>query len=118
MDPPGLALDNFNAMGMWRDQERGTPIDATGKLMSGESFTNVRELKIWSSVRRDGSAAVCAAGAAAVLATSQRTKTRRRVIGTGGCGWGENNRAPSLAETRRRASPRVAAERAACGPDL
>ncbi|HWN96475.1 MAG TPA: DUF1592 domain-containing protein [Methylomirabilota bacterium] len=45
MDPLGLALDNFNAMGMWRDQERGTPIDATGKLLSGESFSNVKELK-------------------------------------------------------------------------
>jgi hypothetical protein len=45
MDPLGLALDNFNAMGMWRDQERGTPIDAAGKLLSGESFTNVKELK-------------------------------------------------------------------------
>jgi len=45
MDPLGLALENFNAMGMWRDQERSQPIDATGKLMSGESFTNIRELK-------------------------------------------------------------------------
>ena len=45
MDPLGLALDNFNAMGMWRDQEHGTPIDATGKLLSGESFTNITELK-------------------------------------------------------------------------
>jgi hypothetical protein len=45
MDPLGLALDNFNAMGMWRDQEKGQPIDAAGKLLSGESFTNIKELK-------------------------------------------------------------------------
>jgi hypothetical protein len=45
MDPLGLALENFNAMGMWRQQERGQPIDATGKLLSGESFTNIIELK-------------------------------------------------------------------------
>ncbi len=45
MDPLGLALENFNALGMWRDQERGQSIDATGKLLSGESFTNVKELK-------------------------------------------------------------------------
>jgi hypothetical protein len=45
MDPLGLALENFNAMGMWRDQERSQPIDATGMLLSGESFTNVKELK-------------------------------------------------------------------------
>ena len=28
MDPLGLALENFNAMGMWRDAEHGRPIDA------------------------------------------------------------------------------------------
>ncbi len=45
MDPLGLALENFNALGMWRDGEFGEPIDATGKLITGESFTNIRELK-------------------------------------------------------------------------
>jgi hypothetical protein len=45
MDPLGLALENFNAMGMWREQERGQPIDATGVLMSGERFSNIGELK-------------------------------------------------------------------------
>ena len=45
MDPLGLALENFNAMGLWRDKERGQSIDSTGKLISGESFRDVRELK-------------------------------------------------------------------------
>ena len=45
MDPIGLALENFNAMGMWRDQEFDQPIEVSGKLVTGESFTNVRELK-------------------------------------------------------------------------
>ena len=45
MDPLGLALENFNAMGLWRDKERGQSIDSTGKLISGESFNDVRELK-------------------------------------------------------------------------
>lgn len=45
MDPLGLALENFNALGMWRDQEGEHPIDASGKLISGESFTDIRELK-------------------------------------------------------------------------
>jgi hypothetical protein len=45
MDPLGLALENFNAMGMWREKERSQPIDATGKLITGESFKNVSELK-------------------------------------------------------------------------
>lgn len=44
MDPIGLALENFNALGGWRDQYRGQPIDASGQLLTGESFTNAREL--------------------------------------------------------------------------
>ena len=45
MDPPGLALENFNAMGMWRESDVGRPIDAPGELITGEAFANVRELK-------------------------------------------------------------------------
>ena len=45
MDPLGLSLENFNAMGMWREKERGEPIDAAGKLLSGEEFTDIKELK-------------------------------------------------------------------------
>ncbi|HWY74233.1 MAG TPA: DUF1592 domain-containing protein [Verrucomicrobiae bacterium] len=45
MDPLGLAFENFNAMGMWRDKERGQPIDSTGKLITGETFESVHELK-------------------------------------------------------------------------
>jgi hypothetical protein len=45
MDPLGLAFENFNAMGRWRTAELGQPIDASGKLITGESFNNVRELK-------------------------------------------------------------------------
>lgn len=45
MDPLGLALENFNAMGMFRESERAQTIDATGTLLTGESFANVRELK-------------------------------------------------------------------------
>ncbi len=45
MDPLGLAMENFNALGLWRDQERNQPIDATGKLITGETFSSVSELK-------------------------------------------------------------------------
>ncbi|MDR3618332.1 MAG: DUF1592 domain-containing protein [Paludisphaera borealis] len=45
MDPLGLALENFNALGRWRDAERAGPVDASGKLVSGESFVGIRELK-------------------------------------------------------------------------
>jgi hypothetical protein len=45
MDPLGLALENFNALGMWRDTEHGQPIDTAGELITGETFTNLAELK-------------------------------------------------------------------------
>jgi hypothetical protein len=45
MDPLGLALENFNALGMWREHERGLPIDAAGKLITGESFEGIRDVK-------------------------------------------------------------------------
>ena len=45
MDPLGLALENFNAMGAWRDGELGRKIDPSGKLITGETFADVRELK-------------------------------------------------------------------------
>jgi hypothetical protein len=45
MDPLGLALENFNAMGAWRDAEYEQPIDPAGKLITGEEFKNFKELK-------------------------------------------------------------------------
>ena len=45
MDPLGIALENFNALGMWRDLEKQLPIDASGKLITGETFLDVRDLK-------------------------------------------------------------------------
>ncbi len=45
MDPIGLAFEHFNALGMWREKERGQPIDTAGKLITGETFESVRELK-------------------------------------------------------------------------
>jgi hypothetical protein len=45
MDPLGLALEDFNAMGMFREQERGQPLDTAGRLVTGEGFSGVAELK-------------------------------------------------------------------------
>lgn len=45
MDPLGLALENFNAMGMWRDRQAGADIDPSGVLVTGEAFDDIRDLK-------------------------------------------------------------------------
>jgi hypothetical protein len=45
MDPLGLAFENFNALGMWRQSEFGQPIESEGRLLTGEEFSNPQELK-------------------------------------------------------------------------
>lgn len=46
MDPLGLALENFNAIGLWRDKERGQDLPpGSGQLVTGEKFENVQQLK-------------------------------------------------------------------------
>ena len=45
MDPLGFALENFNAMGNWRDVDAKLPIDPAGILATGETFSDIRGLK-------------------------------------------------------------------------
>ena len=45
MDPIGLGLENFNALGQFRTKEHNKPIDASGKLLTGEEFADVATLK-------------------------------------------------------------------------
>ena len=45
MDPLGLALESFNAIGAWRDHENDIPIESAGELITGEKFANIQELK-------------------------------------------------------------------------
>ena len=51
MDPLGLAMENFNALGSWRDMDARQPIEPAGQLVTGEKFADVRELK--RVLRRD-----------------------------------------------------------------
>jgi hypothetical protein len=45
MDPLGLSLENYNAIGVWRDREGPLPIDASGTLSDGSRFSGPAELK-------------------------------------------------------------------------
>jgi hypothetical protein len=46
MDPLGFALENFNAVGAWRDvSEAKDPIDAAGVLPNGTKFQGPEELR-------------------------------------------------------------------------
>lgn len=45
MDPIGLALENFDAVGAWRSEDAGAPIDATGQLADGTKVDGVVTLR-------------------------------------------------------------------------
>jgi mono/diheme cytochrome c family protein len=46
LDPIGFGLENFDAIGRWRETyNNGPAIDSTGKLPAGERFTTPAELK-------------------------------------------------------------------------
>jgi hypothetical protein len=55
MDPLGLALENFDATGMWRDRDRyaGVAIDASGVLPDGTAITGPDDLR-QALLRRPG----------------------------------------------------------------
>jgi hypothetical protein len=45
MDPAGFAMENYDAIGRWRTHESGNPIDTSGSLPDGSSFTGVDGLQ-------------------------------------------------------------------------
>lgn len=45
IDPLGFALDNFNAIGAWRESTKEQPLDVSGVLPNGEKINGVADLK-------------------------------------------------------------------------
>ena len=45
MDPLGFGLENYDAIGRWRDTDGSFPVDASGTLPSGERFTSAGEMR-------------------------------------------------------------------------
>ena len=45
MDPIGLSMENFDAVGKWRDADAGNAIDATGQLMDGTKVDGIVQLR-------------------------------------------------------------------------
>ncbi len=54
MDPIGFGLENFDAIGRWREQDdAGGAIDAAGELPGQKRFTSPKELKTIIAARKD-----------------------------------------------------------------
>ena len=45
MDPLGFGLENYDAIGRWRDTEGELPVDASGTLPDGQRFTTAGEMR-------------------------------------------------------------------------
>ena len=53
MDPLGFALDNYDAIGGWREATAERPLDTSGKLPSGERLAGAADLKKVLWTKRD-----------------------------------------------------------------
>jgi mono/diheme cytochrome c family protein len=45
MDPLGFAMENFDAVGVWRTRDNGSPIDASGQFLDGAPLNGVAGLR-------------------------------------------------------------------------
>jgi hypothetical protein len=54
LDPIGFGLENFDAIGRWRERDSsGKPIEASGELPGGEHFSSPKDLKVIIAGRTD-----------------------------------------------------------------
>jgi hypothetical protein len=53
MDPLGFALENYDAIGAWRDKDSKFPVDASGSLPNGQSFQGAAGLKDLLKTRQE-----------------------------------------------------------------
>ena len=54
MDPIGFALENYNAIGQWRDKEGNFEIDTSGVLPGGHKIAGPQDLKNAIMEKKDG----------------------------------------------------------------
>jgi hypothetical protein len=53
IDPLGFALENYDPIGRWRDQDSGKPVDSSGQTVDGTKFTGPDEMKAVLMDRKD-----------------------------------------------------------------
>jgi hypothetical protein len=62
MDPLGFALENFDAIGAWRQSDGGSPIDASATMPGGPTFAGPAALRSFVLSRREQFVGTFAAG--------------------------------------------------------
>ena len=51
MDPLGFGLENYDAIGRWRDRDGTFPVDATGMMPDGQTFSTPGEMRALLAAR-------------------------------------------------------------------
>jgi hypothetical protein len=122
LDPLGFGLENFDAIGAWRSSEGSLPIDASGTLPDGRSFTGPKELRaILASEKEAFTRAITGKLMTYALGRGLERSDRRAVKGIAERVGAEGYRFSSLvlqivdsqAFQMRRAEPKAAPEPAA-----
>jgi hypothetical protein len=72
IDPIGLGLENYDAIGRWRDKDQGVAIDATGALPDGSRFQGAVELG--ALLAKDARVASCLASNLFTYATGRHAE--------------------------------------------
>ncbi len=54
LDPLGFGLENYDAIGRWRDEIGGKPVDSVGAFPNGEKFNGSVELKQYMFAQKRG----------------------------------------------------------------
>jgi hypothetical protein len=52
-DPIGIALENYDVIGRWRDQEDGLPIDAGERAVTGETLRGIADVQQLFAARKE-----------------------------------------------------------------
>jgi hypothetical protein len=74
MDPLGFALENFDAVGLWRTRDGRDEINATGTFPDGTEFTGVADLRILLSTERRDQFVRCLAEKMLIYAVGRGTE--------------------------------------------
>ncbi len=53
IDGLGFALENYDAIGRWRDEDAGKPVDASGELADGTKFEGPEQMKAMLLEKKD-----------------------------------------------------------------
>ncbi len=114
MDPLGFGLENYDAIGRWRDTEGEAAIDVSGVLPNGQSFSTPAELVAVLAERRDAFTRVLAEkmltyATGRGMETGDRTAVARIAERVKRSGYGFRDLIVAVAESApfRMRSPRV-----------